>query len=189
MARNPSPSLVGPPSLLPNVHRRSNFEYPPPPLGAALFFIFILYLRGAPLERFRFILVFFGRLRPNRRAAAAVSTNGPLTVQTSLRNNWFVVAVFGSPASSSSVDVEQGSTAPPPFDPSISTPSLAQPPPAYTRYHTDSPYVGDVAHNRPSGNTTFERDLVAVLTQYPPAYTPSLPSSSTGVAPVAVTAH
>ncbi|KAG8923076.1 hypothetical protein FRC00_006662 [Tulasnella sp. 408] len=158
--------------------------------GVALLFVFVVFLKGAPLARFRFILVFLGRMRPNRRAAAAVA-NGPTTVQTSLRNNWFLGAVFGSPASSSNVDVEQANTAPPPpFDPSISTPSLAQqPPPAYPRYHTDRPYSGAVAHNRPWNNTTFERDIVAVLTQYPPAYTPSLPSSSVAVAPAAVTAH
>ncbi|KAG9044670.1 hypothetical protein FS837_007717 [Tulasnella sp. UAMH 9824] len=142
--------------------------------AVAILFIIVVFVKGSPLVRFQLITALFARWRNKRNAQAAVSNNNSRSAYTSIRYNRIFVAIFGRPVSIPTVDVEQAGT-PPHFDPSVSTPSLPQPPPAYTRHHTDVLYIGAVTRNRPLVN--------------PPAYTPPLPSSSLRIAPSTVAAN
>ncbi|KAG8956008.1 hypothetical protein FRC04_006457 [Tulasnella sp. 424] len=144
----------------------------------AILLLAVVLLKGvAPLVRFQIIPLLMARLRHNRRAHGAASTNDPSTVPGPFRRNRLVVAIFGAP---STVDVEQARSAPPPFaDFSISAASLARPPPVYTHRHHDNLYSGNVVYYATPGH-----NVVAVPAQYPPPYasSPSLrgaPSTST----------
>ncbi|KAG8989619.1 hypothetical protein FRB90_002166 [Tulasnella sp. 427] len=140
----------------------------------AILVVVIILLKGfAPLVRLQVISTIIAAWHARRRNHDAVTSNGSTTLHTALRRNWIIVAIFGPPPPSATVDIEQGSIPPAStvVDPAASTASLAYPPPTYMEHHKHRLWKGSVIHNHPfRAGAALGRDVPVVSAGQPPPY-------------------